>query len=150
MFAYQPLDGYRTGDDAVSLPWERWEREGGGAGQGHGRRDCRGAPPAGAPRGRVGHLAAMRRPRATARAVARTIAVAVFVLLGLLGLVDLGVGQPGVVEHALEALVVALALEPGDDHRRHAVADRVGERAALADHAVDAHHDADAEGHGLG
>lgn len=26
MFAYEPLDGYRDDHDAVSLPWERWEK----------------------------------------------------------------------------------------------------------------------------
>jgi len=27
MFAYEPMDGYRDGRDAVELPWERWEHE---------------------------------------------------------------------------------------------------------------------------
>ncbi|MEA2125256.1 MAG: hypothetical protein QOI80_2038 [Solirubrobacteraceae bacterium] len=27
MLAYQPLDGYSGGTDAVELPWEEWEKE---------------------------------------------------------------------------------------------------------------------------
>ena len=27
IFAYKPLHGYRGNDDAVELPWERWEEE---------------------------------------------------------------------------------------------------------------------------
>lgn len=33
MFSYAPLDGYRDEQDAVGLPWERWEQEAGAEGR---------------------------------------------------------------------------------------------------------------------
>ena len=47
-------------------------------------------------------------------------------------------------------LLVAVALPLGDDHRRDGVADRVGQRAALAHDAVDADDQRDADGDRLG
>jgi hypothetical protein len=32
MLAYQPLDGYHDGKDAIELPWEEWEEEARGRG----------------------------------------------------------------------------------------------------------------------
>ena len=61
-----------------------------------------------------------------------------------------GVDERRVAQHRLEALVVALALPAGDHHRRDAVADAVGQRAALAHDPVDADHERDADGDRLG
>ena len=44
MFAYQPLDGYRARDDAVTLPWERLEREATARGVGLADRIAEGRP----------------------------------------------------------------------------------------------------------
>ena len=59
------------------------------------------------------------------------------------------VGKRGIVEHGHEALVVALALELGDDHRA-TLADAVRQRPALAHDAVDTDHQRDADGDRLG
>lgn len=33
MFAYEPVDGYRSDRDAVELPWDQWETEAGARGE---------------------------------------------------------------------------------------------------------------------
>lgn len=33
MFAYEPVDGYRSDRDAVELPWEEWETQAGAHGK---------------------------------------------------------------------------------------------------------------------
>ena len=55
-----------------------------------------------------------------------------------------------IAQRRLEALVVALPDPLGDHHRRHAVADAVRERAALAHDPVDPDHERDADGDRLG